>query len=396
MMTPLAAPEPATLAQILPDGSLPGGSGAGRLGFELAAVPYTAAWTWAGPDAGWDALVGALPGGDLVQSTRWAASRVRLGFRAWRLVVAGPDGQMVGGCMVYATRLLPGCWIASVPRGPLVFGGGAGTAAVVRGLRLMARRLGIRLLAVQPPEGAAAVERALAEEGFRPGGPAIAPEATIRLAVRRTDAELLAGMSRRRRQNIRKGLLAGFEVREEGDPETFHRLHRATAARQGFSPVSLANLEAQHAMLAPVGGCAALVARYRGVPVAGRWLTRFGGTVTSKLAGWDARLPVPAHANEAVQWAALLWARREGAETYDFGGFDRTAGEALLGRQEPPDGFPDSPNRFKTGFGGTLVLLPRARFCLPDPLLDGAFGGLAARLLASAPARRVSQWLRNG
>ena len=46
-----------------------------------AAASYTATSGEARPDPAWDALVEAAPGGDLVQTTAWAATRQRLGYR---------------------------------------------------------------------------------------------------------------------------------------------------------------------------------------------------------------------------------------------------------------------------------------------------------------------------
>ena len=131
--------------------------------------------------------------------------------------------------------------------------------------------------------------------------PSVAPEATLRLDLRLTDEELLAAMRPKRRQLIRKALRSQFEVREEQDIELFHHLHALTAARQGFAPIELRNLRAQWDALAPSGKCTALIARYGGSPIAGLWLTRFAGTVTAKLSGWDAA-NAPPNANEALWW----------------------------------------------------------------------------------------------
>jgi hypothetical protein len=74
--------------------------------------------------------------------------------------------------------VLPGIRIGAVPRGPLLFDDRPGAAEqVVRETLATARRLGIRLLVVQPPEGSAALDEALGAAGFRVGAPAVAPTA---------------------------------------------------------------------------------------------------------------------------------------------------------------------------------------------------------------------------
>src|SRR5262249_47322465 len=184
-------------------------------------------------------------------------------------------------------------------------------------------------------------------------------------------------------RNLRKALRAGFEVRQGDDIELFHRLHVATAKRQGFVPASPENLRAQWDLLAPRANCTMFIARYHGVAAAGIWVTRFAGTVTFKWAGGDASSPAAPHANDAVHWAAIQWARTNGDHTYDLGGFDRRSAECLVSRGPMPDGFDHSPSFYKRSFGGTAVLLPRARFQLLPKLADLALGRLARPLFAS-------------
>ncbi len=350
----------------------------------------------AGGDPAWDALVEGTPGGDLAQTTLWAASRRQLGFRCHRIAVTLSDQKLIGGCMLYSKRVAPGVWLGSIPRGPLVFVDSPyAPSTTVREVTAFARRHGITLLVIQPPGGGSNIEAALVSAGFRLGVHSIAPEATLSLDLRLKDEELLAAMSSKRRQIIRKALRAQFEVREEQDIELFHHLHTLTAKRQGFVPVELRNLRAQWETLAPSGNCIVLIARYGGSPIAGLWLTRFAGTLTEKLAGWDAA-SAPANANEALHWAAIQWARRSGAHTYDWGGFDRRSAEMMIGNMPLGDGFQQTPSYFKLSFGGSLILLPRARFKFTNRLVDTAIGPVAHRVLTSPMARKLASRFRNG
>lgn len=349
------------------------------------------------PDPAWDALVESSAGGDLVQTTPWAASRRRLGFRCLHIQVAEPGRGLVGGCLLYAKRMAPGVWVGSVPRGPLLFGDGRDQArAVVRAVVAAAWRRGVRFLVMQPPEGADMIEAAMTEAGFRAGVPGVAPEATLRIDLRRDDAALLGAMGAMRRRNIRKALRAGFDVGEDRDVAAFHRLHAATASRQGFIPVSLDNLQAQYEALAPAGRCVTFIARHGGVPVAGLWLTRFAGTVTWKLSGWNASDAAPPNANEAVHWAMIRWARERGDRTYDLGGIDRRDAETICGGGVLPEGPRHARGFFKLAFGGTPVLLPCARFILTHRLVDLALGGAARRALVLPAAMRLVRRMRNG
>ncbi len=246
--------------------------------------------------------------------------------------------------------------------------------------------MGVHLLVVQPPLGGEAFDVALAARGFELGCPPVAPEATIRIDLTRTDDELLAEMSEMRRRNVRKVLRSELTVQQDDDVGLFQRLHGATAARQGFVPIDEATLRAQWNVLAPAGLCAIFIARKGSKPVAGLWLTSFAGVVTFKLAGWDAAVEGGRNANEALHWAAMRWARTTGARTYDLGGFDRRAAELIAANESLPADFTKTPAFFKLGFGGSPMLLPKARW---------SFVGRGRRFL-KAPARWVlaTPWIR--
>lgn len=346
----------------------------------------------------WDALVEATAGGDLVQTTRWAAARKRIGFRCLHVMVRdAPDRVLLGGCLMYAKRFAPGIWAGFIPRGPLLFTDCREVAhEVVQQVVALAREHDVRFLVVQPPEGGQAVENALERAGLRLGVPSVAPEATLRLDLRHSDEELLARMRNDRRRGIRRALCAGFAVGEEGDVALFHRLYAMTAARRGFTPVSLKNLRAQYEALAPERLCTMIVARHRGVPVAGFWVTRFAGTVTTKLSGWNPCVPNASLANAALEWATIRWARAQGARYYDLGGLDRRYAELAISGGTPPAECRHSPSHFKAGYGGTPVLFPRARFLFTQPWVHLALGSATQRLLVSPRASRIVQRLRNG
>jgi Acetyltransferase (GNAT) domain len=269
------------------------------------------------------------------------------------------------------------------------------SALVVREVVAFARRQGVWFLIIQPPEARPGVDPAVASAGFRLNVPSIAPEATLRLDLRRSEEELFGAMKSERRRTIRKVLRSEFEVREEQDIELFHHLHALTATRQGFVPVSLRNLRAQWDALAPGRHCAVLIAYYNGSPVAGSWLTSFAGTVTGKLLGWD-KANGPSHVNEGLRWATIQWARQSGAHTYDQGGFDRRGAELMIRNMPFDEGFHKTPSYHKLGFGGAPILLPRAPFKFTLQLVDTAIGRVAQHFLMSTTARKLAYRFRNG
>ncbi len=362
----------------------------------MAGVPG-ATLAEARPDAAWDAMIEGMPGGDLVQTTAWASIRQRLGTSVCHLRVHGADGTLVGGCLIQHRRVMPGIRIGAVPRGPLLLRARPAAAELlIQEVIAAARTLGIRLLVVQPSEGDTVMESALAAAGFRVGAPPIAPTATIRLDLRRSEGELFSGIRATRRRRVRQSQREGLETAVSDDVEAFHRLYVASAARQGFRPLPLENLKTQWEVLAPRGMCRIILTRHGGVPVAGEWFTVFGGEWTAKLRGYDIAQCAPATRNAptAAVWASILEARREGARRFDFGGFDRGIAEALVAGHEPPPDLADSPSHFKWSFGGEAALLPLPRFILTGRIAHLAFASLLQRLLAGDAARRLAQAIR--
>ena len=350
-------------------------------------------------DSAWDDVVEHLSGGDLIQTTRWAATRQRIGIQVHHLRLCAPDGTLLAGGLIQCRRVLPGVWIGAVPRGPLLFAEKPGLAdRLIQELAAMARRTGIDLLIVQPPVGGERpLDGAMRAAGFRPGGPTLAADASIRIDLRRSEEEILHSAHTRRRTHIRNVLRSPLEWRLSDDVATFHALHVASARRTGFRPIELAALQAQWDILAPAGMCQIIEVRHDGVPIEAEWLTCFAGSVTSKLKGraYDKGPAIAALkvAGTAVLWHAICWARSIGAQYFDLGGFERSAAEAVLRGEKPKADLPP-PCQIKWSFGGEVFLLPRAQFLLTNRLLQPVLSGLVPPLLNDQRLRRRVQRLR--
>jgi hypothetical protein len=135
--------------------------------------------------------------------------------------------------------------------------------------------------------------------------------------------------------------------------------------------------------------------RQAGVPIAGEWMTLFGGTVISDLRGLqlDTTAQAKRHAGTASLWAGIRWARSAGARFFDFGGFDYQAAETVLsGKYLPEDIAAES--RIKWSFGGEAVLLPRPHFVFTNSLAQLALGSASAALMGGQAVRRLAQSFR--
>lgn len=312
-------------------------------------------------DPAWDRRVAAWPGGDLVQTARWAATKRALGFTMAHAVLPGPDGPE-GGAWITIRRFGPLGAVGYVARGPLLAPGRESRAGeLVELLERTARRHRVRHLIVQPPEGGEAVERALARRGYAPGALEVAPTATVRIDLGQDLERILARMSASQRSHVRRSERAGVVVTTGGDAElgAFHALHEATGRRHGFRPLTQDYLTRQWQALHPGGHVQIFLARHEGRLLAGIWVSAFGPSVTYRLPGWSGNDP-KLYPSAACFWAAIRWAKAQGHRWFDFGGLERAHARALVEGTAPPASFHDSPDAMKVRFGGDPVLLPEA------------------------------------
>lgn len=345
-------------------------------------------------NAAWDSFL-AQHGGDVVQTSMWGASKKAMGQDVV-LVTRNEHGAIKTGALMVVRRVGPGIRVGYVARGPV-----ADVHSRVDWQEFLTklidrakthRCLG---LVVQPQAQNDHLDDELASSGFLDSPMGVAPDATIAVDVRRGDDELLASMSRMRRRNVRKALGQPIAIEPSSDIALFHRLHIATATRQNFAALSRDYFQAQWDALAPNGAVRMIVASSDGVPLAALWLSNFAGTVTFRAAGWDWQASASLKVNEALHWKAMLWARSHGAHTYDFGGFDRPAAEAIASGEPMPTAFDRTHSHFKLGFGGTPRLLPRPKIVPLRIAANPLSRAVLPRLLGSPVTRRAAQRLRS-
>jgi hypothetical protein len=340
----------------------------------------------------WDEFVRRCDG-DIVQTTMWALSK-QSPDHLTLLVEARDRGMIVAGALVVTRRIRGRLRLGYIARGPVVSADGLPLlASVLNAAMSAARKRGVVALIVQA--ASAVHEPTLCRMGFLEGAPSVAPDATVVIDVTKPDDEVVAAMSGWRRKDLRKARKQPIEIAESDDLKLFHRLHAISAARSGFEPLSFSYLESQWRALAPCGAVTLLIARCGGRPAAGEWLTHFGKVMTTRMTGWDPEVSGKQHVNVALQWAAIQRARRLGATTYDFGGFDRRTAELLLGGESVPEEFRKTPNCFKLDFGASPVLHSRARFIILNRTANRLFGHIAASLLRRWPAARLARRFRN-
>ena len=183
------------------------------------------------------------------------------------------------------------------------------------------------------------VARGLERSGF-----VSEPHLSITLDVGRPEAEILAGVGRRTRKAIRRGLRRRtVRVRALGADESLQSWYSVVAAayrRNGVLLAPPALFDAVQRHLVPLGMARFVVAEVEGRVAAATLELAHGRVVTGWYEGVDRRFG--SHSpNEMLLWNVFAWATRNGFARYDFGGG---------GHPDRPYG----PRRFKLKFGGSV------------------------------------------
>ena len=324
----------------------------------------------------WDRFVERTPGTDVTQLSAWARVRAPHGFAPLYLLAHRGD-ELVGGAQVLIRRLPLMGAIGYVAYGPLVDrtaeGGSTVRNGLVEGLRRLCRGR-LRMLFVQPAEGADDVSTDLLASGFRRSSADIAPAGSVRIDLTDDLATIRSRFGRRLRSWPNRWRERGVTV-AQGDAQDvplLTRLAAQTAARHGFRPPPPEHVATVYRELAPGGNAALFVGRVHGTPVAADLVTICGDMIRGRLCGFDrdgeaARLSVPA----AVRWEIIQWGQARGLRWLDFGGLSAASLHALLDGGERADVSPtDQP---KLTFGGTPFRYPPAVELVTPPSLRVAY-----------------------
>lgn len=347
----------------------------------------------------WDALVDATPGTDVTQLSSWARLREMAGFTPLYVLASRAPG-LVGGALIMSRRVPLLGAVGYLPYGPLVAAdaGEAGDAGEVR--RALADALAVlcarhlRMLFVQPPEGAEDMSDELLRRGFRPSSAGIAPAGSIRIDLTEELAVIRSRFGKRLKSWTNRWPSRGVTVRfgDDRDVALLVRLMATSSHHQGYQPLPADYVLRLYRELAGTGHAALFVGEVDGVPVAADLVTGCAGMIRGRLSGFDRseetlRLSVPA----AVRWEILQWAKAAGYRWFDFGGLRPETLDALLrGDERNSDSWPtaDQP---KITFGGTAYRYPTpVEMIRPAPLRIGY--DLARR---SAAGRRMFAAAKN-
>ena len=321
--------------------------------------------------AAWDAFAAAQPQTHLLQTAAWGQLKAAFGWQPVP-IRAGP-----AGALVLFRRLPLGLTLAYVPRGPLAnWQQPAELKTLVAALDAACRARRAILLKWEPdlPDDPGCAAQ-LASLGFRASPHTVQPRRSLVVDLSGSEAEVLGRMKQKTRYNIglagKKGVTARTAQGSQ-DMERFIALMQTTGARDGFGIHAPEYYRRAYALFHPAGRCELLLAEYEGQLLAGVMAFAHGPQAWY-LYGASSDQERPRMAPYLAQWAAMRWARSQGAVAFDLWGVpdeDEAALEA--GFEQRHDGL-WGVYRFKRGFGGKLVRTIGAWDRVYNPLLYRAY-----------------------
>ncbi|PVE16438.1 peptidoglycan bridge formation glycyltransferase FemA/FemB family protein [Arthrobacter sp. Bz4] len=266
----------------------------------------------------WDSAVNELLGHPQ-QLWGWGKTKAAHGWSVDRVLMQD-DGVLVGCAQVLLRKLpVPFRSLAYCPRGPQTVPGRE--ADVLGALEVYVRQAHRPVaLSIEPDWDAdAAPAMALPAAGWRSTANTILIGRTLILDLTLSEDELLAGMSKKHRQYIRKSGREDLEYRQVTRAELPRCLavYRQTAERAGFgiheNPYYLDIYD-------NLGSASPVIAAFQGDDVvAFLWLSASDHTIFELYGGMTPE-GEQLRANYALKWLAIQSMKERGAVRYDFNG----------------------------------------------------------------------------
>ncbi|MGH7745533.1 MAG: lipid II:glycine glycyltransferase FemX, partial [Candidatus Dormibacteria bacterium] len=218
--------------------------------------------------AKWDAMVAGIPQADVTQLSAWARLRATVGYTPLYLLVWQGTDLVAGAQILHRQFPVIGA-VGYVPYGPVIAPASPAREDVCRQLSValvqIARRR-LRMLFIQPPDGAADISEQLLSRGFRPSCAEVAPSGSLRIDLAADEAALRRGLTKRLRTWTRQWPARGVTVRRgtEQDLGLLIELIGRSASHQGYAPLSDDYLRPLYRLLAPAGHAVLFIGELHG------------------------------------------------------------------------------------------------------------------------------------
>ena len=309
---------------------------------------------------GWDSAL-REHGGHMLQSWKWGEFKSRYGWQPERIHIQTPDGQAFAQLLFRSRGPIS---VGYCPRGPLLVGNKTALwPELKKAIDKVARRRRAMNMILEPNQPIFEDDD-LSGTGLKPGPEHNQPARTV-LVPLSDDETMLKQMHQKTRYSVRLATRRGVDVevkdvRDQDAINDFYTLLSDTAERNEFEVHSRAYYEDFLSVFAE--DAYFVFARFEGNLCAVVIAASFGNIATY-MYGASSTQHRGHGAAFLLQFEAMKWGRDRGCDFYDLWGIPK----------EDPDSVTSEDNtsiagtkgddwrgiyRFKTGFGGDIVMLP--------------------------------------
>lgn len=290
----------------------------------------------------WDNFVQKFSPNNFLASWNWADFNDLMGDRTLRLGIYDRN-RLVGICSALKTLSRKGNFLLS-PAGPLfLINHREYWTKLVFYLINMAKSENLKFIRIRPLiEDSPSNKNFLKSLGFI-SAPVRAPaEITLILDLTKSEEQLLQSMRKTTRYLIKKAHKDGVKVTKSTKAsglEIYHKLEDKTVAKHKFTPFSKKYIRTQFEVFAKTNDALILLAKYKGEFISSAIINFYGDCAFyNHGASIDTKVP----GSCAIQWEAILEAKRRGKKFYNFwGGITDNANDPWYGI-----------SLFKSGFSG--------------------------------------------
>ena len=291
----------------------------------------------------WAEIVKKYPEANLLQSPEYGKSCEKLGAK---VIVDDFDG--VGYAQMIVRDAKRGRYL-EIPCGPLLdWTDKNAVKTIINKISEIAKKERCVFVRIRPQLISTTENISLLKKlGFKKSPMHLAAENTVLIDLTKTEEELLAGMRRQTRYDVRRAEKMGIKITKSDDEDVFRDFHKVqldTAKRQGFVPPSLKALLAEREAFMPnIAIYAATTDKdeliaYGMIIGSGEEADYYEAASTSL----NRKLP----GAYALLWKAILDAKTNGYKRFNLWG---------IAPKDQPNHRYAGVTTFKTGFGGAIT-----------------------------------------
>lgn len=336
-----------------------------------------------------------------MQTSLWADTKALTGW-VIHYLTAWENGNLVAGAQLYEHRIPLFGSVTCLPKGPLSDSFHTDLLPdLITQIKRWAKDRHKFCLLVQPADQEQFLVKQLLNEFFyKLPDENIVPPGTIVLDLKPDANTLFKNMTHSRQRNVHRAQKAGIVVKEgtTQDIDTFYSLYQNTGNYLHFDLDDKSRFENIWRILNIEGHIKMFISTFEGQPLSAMLILCFGQTATAWRFGSSREL-TEKHPNDALVWHAILWAKENNFQYFDFGEIHLGAARKLCQEHTAPEehldlgAYSNTSEMFKLSFGGTPVLYPETYAYFTNTGMRWLYASFISKLMGLPIAQRLMAFM---